>query len=161
NRVTAMTRLACILPVALLLLGACAPRQPAPAPRPAGNEQRFPDPKAAVDALVNACRTNNEPALVAIFGDEARTLVSSPEAGTKAGPPRDPAASSLPASRNFHLAAQNGKTARGRHAHYARKAAAAPGPRRPPDPPGTSARGAPGLSTCCRKLIARPLTARA
>ena len=76
NRVTVMTRLTCILPVALLLLGGCASRPPAPAPRPVGNEQRFPDPKAAVDALVNACRTNNEPALVAIFGDQARTLVS-------------------------------------------------------------------------------------
>jgi hypothetical protein len=65
-----------IVPVALLLVAGCAARKPTTVPRPAPTEQRFPDPKAAVDALVAACRTNDEPALVAIFGAEARTLVS-------------------------------------------------------------------------------------
>ncbi len=64
-----------ITPVLLLLPG-CAPRTPPPAPRPPATEQRFADPKAAVDALLAACRTDDEPALLAIFGDEARTVVS-------------------------------------------------------------------------------------
>ena len=65
-----------IVPVALLLLVGCTTRSATTASRPPATEQRFPDPKAAVDALVAACRTNDEPALVAIFGPEARTLVS-------------------------------------------------------------------------------------
>src|SRR5262245_30393296 len=61
--------------VSVLLLSGCVARSPAPAPRPA-TEERFPDPKAAVDALLSACRTDDEPALLAIFGKDASTLVS-------------------------------------------------------------------------------------
>ena len=62
--------------LALFLVAGCAKRTPPPAPRPPANEQRFPDPTAAVDSLLAACRTDDEPALLRIFGDEARTLVS-------------------------------------------------------------------------------------
>jgi len=62
--------------LALFLVVGCAKRTPPPAPRPPGNEQRFRDPTVAVDALLAACRTDDEPALLKIFGDEARTLVS-------------------------------------------------------------------------------------
>jgi hypothetical protein len=63
-------------PLVLLLLAGCTTRSATPASRPPATEQRFPDPKAAVNALLAACRTDNEPALLAIFGDEARTVVS-------------------------------------------------------------------------------------
>jgi hypothetical protein len=49
--------------------------------RAAGTEQRFADPKAAVGALLDACRTDDAAALVAIFGDEAKPLVSTGDAG--------------------------------------------------------------------------------
>ena len=65
-----------IAALGLFLVAGCAKRTPAPAPRPPATEQRFPDPKAAVDALLAACRTDDEPALLAIFGNEARTMVS-------------------------------------------------------------------------------------
>jgi hypothetical protein len=65
-----------IAPLALLLVAGCVARKSTTVSRPAPTEQRFPDPKAAVDALLAACRTDNEPALLAIFGDEARTVVS-------------------------------------------------------------------------------------
>jgi hypothetical protein len=68
-----------ILSLSLLVIGGCARSRP-PAARArsagAGTEQRFADPKAAVDALLAACRTNDDPALLAIFGADARTLVS-------------------------------------------------------------------------------------
>jgi Protein of unknown function (DUF2950) len=66
-----------ILSLLVLALGGCT-RNPPPAAsaRSAGTEQRFADPKAAVDALLAACRTNDDPALLAIFGADARALVS-------------------------------------------------------------------------------------
>lgn len=50
----------------------------APASRPAsvGDGQRFAEPKDALDALVAACASGNESAVIAIFGQGARKLVS-------------------------------------------------------------------------------------
>jgi hypothetical protein len=42
----------------------------------AGGEQRFATPRAAVDALLTACRTDDEPRLLAIFGEQAKPVVS-------------------------------------------------------------------------------------
>ena len=74
-----------IASVALLVLSGCAGRAAKPAParvvRSAETEKRFPDPKVAVDALVAACRADDEAALLAIFGDEARSLVKTGDAG--------------------------------------------------------------------------------
>jgi len=70
-----------IVAVSVLVLAGCAARRPAATSgRSAPTEQRFADPKAAVDALVAACRQYDEPALLAIFGAEARTLVSTGDA---------------------------------------------------------------------------------
>lgn len=49
---------------------------PAPVVAPSGGGQLFADPKAAVDALLAACATGNENAVVAVFGEQARKLVS-------------------------------------------------------------------------------------
>ena len=49
--------------------------------RPASSERRFSDPTAAVDAFLAACRNDDAAALIGIFGDEARALVSTGDAG--------------------------------------------------------------------------------
>jgi hypothetical protein len=68
---------------AILLLG-CAKNAPAPAAavdsRP--TEKVFPDPKAAVDALLSACRTDDQAAFVTIFGEDTAPLVRSAAAGS-------------------------------------------------------------------------------
>lgn len=75
-----------LLAIAALAAG-CAHRTPsttavagaaAPAQRPAsvGDGQRFAQPKDALDALVTACATGNESAVIAIFGQSASKLVS-------------------------------------------------------------------------------------
>jgi hypothetical protein len=61
--------------LSLLALAGCAGHRRPAAPSPA-TEQRFSDPNAAVDALLAACRTDDEPALLAIFGANARAMVS-------------------------------------------------------------------------------------
>jgi hypothetical protein len=70
---------------AFLALSGCAARTSTPASAPvvrtAGRERRFPDPKAAVDALLTACRTDDTAGLLAIFGEEARALVNTGDAG--------------------------------------------------------------------------------
>src|SRR4029453_9351154 len=65
---------------ALLALG-CARTAPTPAQR-TPTEQHFAEPKAAVAALVAACRTYDERALLAIFGQDSGPLIStgSPDA---------------------------------------------------------------------------------
>lgn len=55
---------------------ALAPPLPAPLVAPSGGGQLFADPKAAVDALLAACATGNENAVVSVFGEPARKLVS-------------------------------------------------------------------------------------
>src|SRR5262245_26091868 len=76
---TRVKRSACIaslsLAIAPLALVACMGR--ARTPTHAGLEQVFPTPTDAVNALVGACRDHDEAALVRIFGDEARRLISS------------------------------------------------------------------------------------
>ncbi len=76
------------VPLALSLLVGCgrhgvvakAPLAPSLAPAasiaPSGGAQLFVEPKAAVDALVAACNSRNENAVVAVFGEQARPLVS-------------------------------------------------------------------------------------
>jgi hypothetical protein len=74
-----------IASAALLVLSGCVARTSTPGRsrvvRTGGAERRFPDPKAAVDALLAACRTDDSAALLAIFGDEAKPLVSTGDAG--------------------------------------------------------------------------------
>src|SRR5262245_50625459 len=64
----------------LLALG-CARTAPRPAQR-TPTEQHFADPQAAVAALVAACRTYDERALLAIFGQDSAPLIGtgSPDA---------------------------------------------------------------------------------
>lgn len=66
-----------LLTANLLLSTGCATRSTAPA-RPAREvtEKVFADPKAAVEALLGACRAHDENALLAIFGETARPLLS-------------------------------------------------------------------------------------
>jgi hypothetical protein len=64
-----------VMAAAALVASGCARTSPAPAPRTA-TEQRFPDPNAAVAALLAACRANDERALLAIFGADSAPLVS-------------------------------------------------------------------------------------
>ena len=52
------------------------PAVSAPAMAPSGDGQFFADPKAAVDALLAACASGSENAVVAVFGEQARKLVS-------------------------------------------------------------------------------------
>lgn len=68
---------------AMFLLSGCASRSPAPGSHPTTTtEQHFATPKAAVDALLAACRTDDEPRLLAIFGEAARPIVSTGDATT-------------------------------------------------------------------------------
>jgi len=60
----------------LVAVPGCAGRRSPASSRAPATEQRFSDPKSAVDALLAACRTDDEPALLAIFGVNARTMVS-------------------------------------------------------------------------------------
>jgi hypothetical protein len=70
-------RILSVLSVMLLVLAGCAGRRsPAAASRATPTEQRFSDPTAAVDALLAACRTDDEPALLKIFGENARAMIS-------------------------------------------------------------------------------------
>ncbi|HXJ33439.1 MAG TPA: DUF2950 domain-containing protein [Candidatus Eisenbacteria bacterium] len=66
-----------------LALWACATRGPAPASHPAsGGEQHFSTPKAAVDALLAACRANDDAKIVAIFGEQAKGIIATGDAAT-------------------------------------------------------------------------------
>jgi hypothetical protein len=56
--------------------GHAAPRTTAPGTTANGGEQHFSTPKAAVDAMEAACRANDEPRLLAIFGEAAKPMVS-------------------------------------------------------------------------------------
>jgi hypothetical protein len=70
--------------LAVLALSGCSAHSPTATragARAAGTEKRFPDPQAAVGALVDACRNDDSAALIAIFGDEAKPLVNTGDAG--------------------------------------------------------------------------------
>src|SRR5262245_45404194 len=58
------------------VLSGCASHGPSTKPGPPGAEQRFSSPQAAVDALLAACRADDEARLVAIFGDRVKPFVS-------------------------------------------------------------------------------------
>src|SRR5262245_41920218 len=70
-----------ITPTAFVRSG-CASRAPSAKPGPAGTEQGFSSPKAAVDALLTACRGDDEARLVAIFGDRVKPFVSTGDPAT-------------------------------------------------------------------------------
>ncbi len=72
-----MRSLALIVALALLLPGCGFTRQADPGGAAlSAPEKHFSKPKAAVEALLDACRTDDEAALIAIFGSEAKPLVS-------------------------------------------------------------------------------------
>jgi len=60
----------------------CASRSPSAKSAPPGAEQRFSSPKEAVDALLAACRTDDEARLVAIFGEQVKPYVSTGDPAT-------------------------------------------------------------------------------
>lgn len=64
-----------ILAAAALLGAGCARKPPAAGPT-AGTAPHFATPQAAVDALLAACRANDEARVVAVFGETARPIVS-------------------------------------------------------------------------------------
>jgi Protein of unknown function (DUF2950) len=74
-RVTTRNVFRMVCAAATLLALGCARTAPRPAQR-TPTEQRFADPKAAVAALVAACRTYDERALLAIFGQDSAPLIS-------------------------------------------------------------------------------------
>jgi hypothetical protein len=63
-----------LLAVALVLPG-CAAMKKKPITTAAG-EKTFADPKAATDAMLAACRANDEAGLLAIFGPSAKPIIS-------------------------------------------------------------------------------------
>jgi hypothetical protein len=72
-------RIAILSTLALVLAG-CASRGPTPGAQAAGAEERFSTPKAAVDTLLSACRSDDEARLVTIFGEAAKPIVSTGDA---------------------------------------------------------------------------------
>ena len=64
---------------AALLLSGCASRGPGSHPTTTA-EEHFSTAKAAVDALLAACRANDEARILAIFGEQARAIVSTGDA---------------------------------------------------------------------------------
>jgi hypothetical protein len=69
-----------IASIAAIVLAGCAAHTPAKTATSV-TEQRFSSPKAAVDALLSACRANDEPRLLAIFGEQAKPIVSTGDPG--------------------------------------------------------------------------------
>jgi len=69
------------LVTAALVLPGCASMKKTPATTAAG-EKTFKDPNAAFDAVLAACRANDEAGLIAIFGPQAQAAISTsnPEA---------------------------------------------------------------------------------
>ena len=65
-----------IISTAALVFSGCAAKSPSAKPGSGAPEQRFSTPKAAVDALLAACRNNDEARLLAIFGEQAKPIVS-------------------------------------------------------------------------------------
>lgn len=57
-------------------VGVAAAPPHAPLPASVGDGRRFAQPKDALNALVAACAAGDDAAVIAIFGDSARTLVS-------------------------------------------------------------------------------------
>jgi hypothetical protein len=61
---------------AVLVVAGCASRGPSAKSGSGAPEQRFSSPKAAVDAMLAACRDGDEARLLAIFGEQAKPIVS-------------------------------------------------------------------------------------
>jgi len=64
-----------VLMAATVVLPGCAAMKKMPATTAAG-EKNFADPKAAFDAVVAACRANDEAGLVAVFGPAAQQAIA-------------------------------------------------------------------------------------
>jgi hypothetical protein len=73
-------RIAVIVTTTALAISGCASRSPSAKAEAGTSEQRFSSPKAAVDALFAACRANDEARLLAIFGDQAKPVISTGDA---------------------------------------------------------------------------------
>src|SRR5262245_54389644 len=71
-----------VLKTAVLVVSGCASRSPSTKSGSAAPEQRFSTPQAAVDAMLAACRNGDEAQLLAIFGEQARPIVSTGDAAT-------------------------------------------------------------------------------
>ena len=78
----ALRMLLTILSTTAFVVAGCSSHGPSPKQGPPGTEQRFSSPKAAVDALLAACRTDDEARLVAIFGDRVKPFVSTGDPAT-------------------------------------------------------------------------------
>lgn len=76
---TGATRIAAVA-ASILLLAGCAGRRTGGSTT--AGEQRFKTPKAAADALIEACMANDDAKLVAIFGEAAKAVVSTGDAAT-------------------------------------------------------------------------------
>ena len=71
-----------IVSTTAFVVAGCSSHGPSAKQGPPGSEQRFSSPKAAVDALLAACRTDDEARLVAIFGDSMKPFVSTGDPAT-------------------------------------------------------------------------------
>jgi hypothetical protein len=71
-----------VITMAALVVSSCASRHPSAKPGAASPEQRFSTPNAAVDALLAACRTDDEARLIAIFGEQAKPVVATGDPAT-------------------------------------------------------------------------------
>jgi hypothetical protein len=78
------SKVGCIRPLAIrvaaltavLVVAGCASHGPSAKSGSGAPEQRFSSPKAAVDAMLAACRDGDEARLLAIFGEQAKPIVS-------------------------------------------------------------------------------------
>ena len=68
-------RLSGLAKVSAIVITGCALLPPSPAQAQAGNQKYYDTPEAAVEALLNAFKTNNEQALLDIFGHEHDKLI--------------------------------------------------------------------------------------
>ena len=73
-------RIAVLVTTTVLVISGCASRSPCAKAGAGTGEQRFSSPKAAVDALISACRANDETRLLAIFGEQAKPVISTGDA---------------------------------------------------------------------------------
>jgi hypothetical protein len=71
-----------VVTTAVLVVSGCAARGPSAKAGSAAPEQRFSSPKAAVEALLAACRNGDEARLLAIFGEQAKPIVSTGDAAS-------------------------------------------------------------------------------
>jgi hypothetical protein len=71
-----------IISAAALGVAGCASKTPSAKSASSAGEQQFDSPKAAVDALLGACRANDEAKLAALFGEQVKPFVSTGDPAT-------------------------------------------------------------------------------